>query len=77
MKNSSKTNKTNKENGINKRYALVLKTLDRLERGMYTSGLDIHWVSDSISWLWKWKKITKEEMESLCDRVIVYLEGRY
>ena len=61
----------NKTNEINKRYALVLKTLDRLERGMYTGSLDIHWVSDSITWLWKWKKITKEELDVLCDRVIV------
>lgn len=60
----------NKTEKINKRYALVLDTLDRLERGMYTGNLDIYWCGDSIAWLWKWKKITKAEMESLCDRVI-------
>lgn len=61
---------SSKTNEVNKRYTLVLKILDRLERGMYTGSLDIHWCGDSIAWLWKWKKITKEEMESLCDRVI-------
>lgn len=66
-----------KTNKINKRYALVLDTLDRLERGMYTGGLDIHWVGDSIGWLWKWKKITRAEMEDLCNRVIAYCKGEY
>ena len=74
---NKKINKSDKENGIHKRHALVLKTLDALERGMYTGGLDIHWCGDSIGWLWKWKKITKEEMESLCNRVIAYCKGEY
>ena len=69
--------KTNKANEINKRYALVLDTLDRLERGMWTGGLDIHWCSDSIVWLWKWRKITAEEKDTLCERVIAYCEGGY
>ena len=43
---------TNKTKEINRRYALVLDTLDRLERGQYTGSLDIYWVGDSICWLW-------------------------
>ena len=35
----------------------------------------IEWISDRICWCWKWKKITKEQMEELCDRVIKVLEG--
>lgn len=35
----------------------------------------IEWISDRISWCWKWKKITKEQMEELCDRVVKVLEG--
>lgn len=62
---------------INKRYALVLDTLDRLERGMYTGNLDIYWCGNSIDWLWKWKKITRAEMESLCDRVIALCNGGF
>lgn len=56
------------------RHELLLDTLDRLELNKYTGGLDIHWCSDTICWLWKWRKITKEEMESLCDRVIILME---
>lgn len=67
----------NNADKINKRHTLVLKTLDKLERGQYTGSLDIHWVADSITWLWKWKKITREEMEALCDRVIAYCNGGY
>ena len=52
-----------------KRYKLLLKILDKLERGLYTGGLDSYWCSETISWLWKWRKISKEEMHNLCDRV--------
>ena len=51
------------------RHKLLLKTLDKLERGLYTGGLDSYWCSETISWLWKWRKISKEEMHILCDRV--------
>ena len=51
------------------RHKLLLKTLDKLERGLYTGGLDSYWCSETIYWLWKWRKISKEEMHSLCDRV--------
>jgi hypothetical protein len=60
---------THNDTKLNRRYLLVLETLDRLERGMY-SGLDAHWCSDSIGWLWKWKKINQTQMHELCDRVI-------
>ena len=36
----------------------------------------IEWITDRIWWCWKWKKITKSEMEELCERVINVLEGR-
>ena len=54
----------------NKRYNLLIKTIDRLERMQYTGGLGIDWCCDSITWLWKWRKITEEEMHSLCDRMV-------
>lgn len=72
-----KTNKTSKVNEINKRYALVLDTLDRLERGMYTGGLDVYWCGNSITWLWKFRKITAEEKDALCDRVIALCKGGF
>ena len=35
------------------------------------------WITDRIDWCWKWKKITKEEMEFFVDRVCkIYKEGR-
>ncbi len=35
------------------------------------------WITDRIDWCWKWKKITKEEMELFVDRVCkIYKEGR-
>jgi len=61
--------KTDKAKEINKRYALVLDTLDCLETSKYT-GLDLYWCICSIDWLWKWKKITKAEFDALCVRVM-------
>ena len=55
------------------RYELLLETLDRLENNKYTA-LDTSWCSDTVCWLWKWRKISKEEMETLCNRVIVLFE---
>lgn len=65
--------KTDKTKGINRRYALVLDTLDCLETNKYT-GLDLFWCLCSIDWLWKWKKITKAEFDALCERVMI-LQG--
>lgn len=56
-----------------KRYQLLLKTLDAIESGKY-SDLDIHWCSDTIWWLWKFRKITKEQCDDACNRVIAILE---
>ena len=56
------------------RYERLLDTIDRLENNKYTGGLDSGWCADTIVWLWKWRKITREEMESLCDRVTALME---
>lgn len=61
-------------NKNNKRYELLIETIERLEQGKYT-GLDVHWCCDSISWLWKWRKITEEQKDSLCDRMIAIMES--
>lgn len=58
---------TNKEC---KRYDLLIETIDKLERDVWTGSLDVHWCCNSITWLWKWKKITEEQKNSLCDRII-------
>lgn len=57
-----------------KRYKLLLETLDALERRKYT-GLDIHWCCDTITWLWRFRRITKEEKDLLCSRAISLLEN--
>ena len=57
---------------IAKKIDTVKFTLDRLERGAYTL-YDIHWVCDSIAWLYKWGHITKTECHTLCDRAIAVM----
>lgn len=52
-----------------KRHELLLDTLYRLETGRYT-GPDIYWCGQTIDWLWRFRKITEDEKNSLCDRVI-------
>lgn len=69
---ATKVNKIKNIKDICYRYKLLIKTLDRLERGLWTA-VDIHWCSDTITWLWKWRKITEEEMNVLCNRVIAIL----
>lgn len=36
----------------------------------------IEWITDRIAWCYKWKKITKEQMETLANRVVIFLEGQ-
>ena len=68
-------NKTNKANNGNKRYNLLIDTIERYENFQYVDrALSISWCCSSIEWLWKWRKITEEEMESLCDRMIAIME---
>lgn len=55
------------------RYELLLDTIEKMEHGKYTM-VDAGWCCDTISWLWKWRKITEEEKNSLCDRMIAILE---
>ena len=64
------TNKTTKDMY---RYKLLIETIEKLERREYT-GFDTYWCANTINWLWKWKNITKEEMESLCDRVVAVMK---
>ena len=35
----------------------------------------IEWITDRICWCWKWKKITREQMEELTMRATNILEG--
>lgn len=47
----------------------VQKELDRMTEGKY-SAFTVGQLADQIDWLWKWRKITHEEMEMMCLQVI-------
>ena len=34
----------------------------------------IEWICDRIDWAWKWRKITREQMEELANRATNILE---
>ena len=57
-------------------YAEINEELTRLELGKYAPR-GISWVTSRISWCWKFRHITREQMGSLCDRAIQVLEGGY
>ena len=49
-------------------YQKIDKFLSQHEKGKYTEkSLDD--IADYIDWAWKWRKITREEMENAADRV--------
>lgn len=60
---------------MNKFYDEIDKALQSYENYKPYHTRKIEWISDRICWCWKWKKITKAQMEELCDRVIKVLEG--
>lgn len=60
---------------MNKFYLEIDKALQSYETYKPYHQYKIEWISDRISWCWKWKKITKPQMEELCDRVVAVLEG--
>jgi len=35
----------------------------------------IEWICNRIDWAWKWRKITKEQMEELAGRVVEVLKN--
>lgn len=58
----------------NKFYNKIDKALNEYETFAPFHELSIDWICNRIAWCWKWKKITNEEMNSLCDRAIEVLE---
>ena len=60
---------------MNKFYSEIDKALQSYENYKHYHTRNIEWISNRISWCWKWRKITREQMEELCDRVIKVLEG--
>lgn len=64
-----------KQNNKTYRYNLLMETIERYESFKPVDRtLSISWCCDSINWLWKWRKITAEEKNSLCDRMIAIMQ---
>lgn len=63
------------KSNANRRYNLLIDTIERYENFKYVDReLSFSWCCDSIDWLWKWKKITAEEKDSLCNRMITIMQ---
>ena len=52
-------------------YSEIDKALSRLEQFKYPLH-SIDWCANRIDWCWKWRKITREQMESLAERVTTF-----
>lgn len=58
---------TNKND--NKEYNKINEAVSRLEQNKYTI-LNSYWCADRINWAWKFRKITREQMIELTERMI-------
>ena len=57
-------------------YEKIDKCLRQHENHKYAErSLDS--IADYIDWAWKWKKISREEMENAADRVCALYNGEY
>ena len=54
-------------------YKEIDKALKPYENNKPYPDKTITWICDRIDWAWKWRKITKEEMEELTNRVCICL----
>lgn len=57
-------------------YAEINKVLKEYEDYKPYHTLDIDWACNRIDWAYKWRKITKEQMEELADRAVAILESK-
>lgn len=54
-------------------YREIDAALDRLENFKYATH-DIDWCCDRIAWCWKFRHISNEQKDELCDRAIHVLD---
>ena len=59
----------------NKYYKEIDKVLKTYEEYKSYHDRDIDWAANRIDWAWRWRKITKEQMEELADRATKIYEG--
>lgn len=60
---------------MNKKYHYfeIDRELKSYEEGKSYHKRTMDWICNRIDWAWKWRKITKEEMEELTDRICIVL----
>lgn len=47
----------------------------RYEEGKSFKIHNTEWICNRIEWCWKWKKITEQEMNDFCERIIKILDN--
>lgn len=63
---------------MNKFYKEIDKVLVEYEENKPYHSRGMSWVSDRIEWCWKWRKITRDQMEELADRATaIFNEGNF
>lgn len=60
---------------MNKFYSQIDKALLSYEENRPYHALNLDWICNRISWCWKWKKISAEEKDNLCERTIEILKN--
>ena len=60
---------------MNKFYDEIDKALQSYEYYRPYHVRKIDWICNRIDWCWRWRKISKEQMEELCDRAIAVMKG--
>ena len=65
---SSKTNKSTKGTKDMYRYKLLIDSIEKYETGQLCD-ISFNFCTDTIIWLWKFRKISEEEMKNLCNRM--------
>ena len=56
-------------------YEEINKVLKSYEDGKPYHTKNMEWAANRIDWAWKWRKITREEMEELTDRAIAIFDN--
>lgn len=56
-------------------YSKLNKALESYENHKPWHDKSVEWICDRIDWCWKWKKITKDQMEELADRAVKVIRG--
>ena len=59
----------------NKYYNEIDKVVREYENGKPYHVRNIDWAADRVCWCWKWRKITKEQMAELADRISVIFDN--